>query len=78
MHREGLINSVCAIITVYNIGNDIHKSLDAVYNQVNEVILVDDGSDVETLSILKEYEYDEKIKVIYNKRKLQVQVGHPR
>lgn len=60
-------NNICAIITIYNIGNDIHKSLNAIYDQVSEIILVDDGSDVKTLSILKSLETKEKITVLYNK-----------
>jgi len=67
--------NICAIITVYNIGSDINKCLDAICNQVSEVILVDDGSDKETLRVLKTLESNKRVTVIYNKINLGISVA---
>lgn len=45
---------ICAIIVSYNIGRDIYKCFNSVINQVNKVVIVDNGSDGETLKTLQE------------------------
>ena len=72
---NGVNYTICAIIPVYNAGSDIHKSLDGIYNQVNEVILVDDGSDKETLNVLKTLEKNKKVSIIYNEINLGISVA---
>ncbi|WP_161626392.1 glycosyltransferase family 2 protein [Caldanaerobacter subterraneus] len=59
-------SSICAIIVTFNIGKDLFKCFDSVKDQVNEVVIVDNGSNQETTVILNEMEKNEKVKVIYN------------
>ena len=46
-------NSVCGIIVTYNIGNNFYKCFNSVRDQVEKVIIVDNGSDEDTTSVLK-------------------------
>lgn len=63
--------SVAVIVTCYNEGPFIGAAIRSVLNQiaaevVGEVIIADDGSDDETLGILRDIEsWDRRIKVIY-------------
>lgn len=41
-------SAVCAVIVTYNIGFEIHACVNAIRNQVSEVVIVDNGSDPET------------------------------
>jgi rhamnosyltransferase len=41
-------SAVCAVIVTYNIGFEIHTCVNAIRNQVSEVVIVDNGSDPET------------------------------
>lgn len=47
-------NKICAIIITWNSGSDIYRSLPAIAPQVNEVVIVDNGSRQDQLNILKE------------------------
>lgn len=59
------------IIPVYNHEDILEATLDSMVYQVTkyqyEIILVDDGSNEETKTILKKYEKNEKCRVIYQK-----------
>lgn len=60
-------NGICAIIVTYQIRKDLHKCLDSVKDQVQETVIVDNGSDDQTLLVLKEIERTaSNVKVFYN------------
>jgi rhamnosyltransferase len=58
---------ICAIIVSYNIGKRINECVNSILNQVNEIVIVDNGSNSETVDELKKLELHNKIRVIYNK-----------
>lgn len=59
-------NSVCCIIVTYNIGKRFYNCYNAIANQVEKVIIVDNGSNEETVSILNKLKEYENTEVIYN------------
>lgn len=63
---------VCCVIVTYNIGNDFYNCYNAIKNQVDYVIIVDNGSNTDTLKVLKEIENNEYTKVIYNNENLGI------
>ncbi len=66
-------SSVCAIIVTYNVGKNLLKCFNSIYNQVNEVVIIDNGSNVETISVLNELEkIPNTNKVFYNKENLRI------
>jgi rhamnosyltransferase len=66
-------NGICAIIVTYQIGKDLLKCLNSVKDQVQETVIIDNGSDAETGSVLKEIELTcNNVKVIYNGRNLGI------
>ena len=46
-------NSVCCIIVTYNIGDKFNTCYDAIAKQVEKVIVVDNGSNEETIKAIK-------------------------
>lgn len=61
------INNVCCIIVTYNIGKELYKCFDSIYNQVDKVVIVDNGSDNITIGVLNEIEAKNKdVTIIYN------------
>ncbi|GKU26914.1 glycosyltransferase [Clostridium folliculivorans] len=67
-----MCNDVCCVIVTYNIGEDFLKCFNSIVDQVNKVIIVDNGSDEETISVLKALEGGEKTEVIYNSENLGI------
>ncbi|MBB6713519.1 glycosyltransferase [Clostridium gasigenes] len=62
------IKNVCCIIVTYNIGISFYKCFNSIYNQVDKVIVVDNGSDKNTIKVLNEIEKEYKdITIVYNK-----------
>lgn len=60
-------NGVCAIIVTYNIGRGIVGCFDSIKGQVEEVIIVDNGSDSETLTVLGDVEKNySDVRIFYN------------
>jgi len=66
-------NSVCSVIVTYKIGRDFSKCFKSIQNQVEEVIVVDNGGDKETIFVLNTFEktYD-NLKVFYNGENLGI------
>jgi len=66
-------NSLITVyITNYNYGKYIKQSIESVLNQTYqnfELIIIDDGSTDNSISIIKEYENNDKIQVIRQSRK---------
>jgi len=65
-------NSICAIIITYKIGEELYRCFDAIYGQVDEVVIVDNGSNAETLALLKKLEQKDRIEVFYNQENLGI------
>ena len=59
-------SSICAIIVTYNIGKDIHRCFNSIKNQVNEIVIVDNGSSNETINELQNLEKINNVKIVYN------------
>ena len=57
------MNSVSAVIITYNVENDFKTRINKLKGKVNEIIVVDNGSKAETISMLKELE--KEITIIY-------------
>lgn len=57
------MNSVAAVIITYNVENDFKNRINKLKGKVNEIIVVDNGSKAETISMLKELE--KEITIIY-------------
>ena len=57
---------VCVIVS-YNIGEEIYKCYDSIKKQVDKVIIVDNGSDAETIKVLKNIDKDKNCEVIFLK-----------
>lgn len=65
-------NSVCCVIITYNIGERFYSCYNAIANQVEKVIIVDNGSNEETVSILKKLNKNENTYVIFNSENLGI------
>jgi len=66
-------NSICAIIVTYRIGRKVMKCFDAIVNQVDEIVIVDNGSDEETISVLTEIKKENHgVKIFYNQTNLGI------
>ena len=62
-HGGIILNSVAAVIITYNVENDFKNRINKLKGKVNEIIVVDNGSKAETISMLKELE--KEITIIY-------------
>ena len=63
------MNNICCIIVTYNIGNELSKCFYSILNQVNKVIIVDNGSNLETVEYIKHLkkEHSSKVEYLLNK-----------
>jgi len=57
------LNSVAAVIITYNVENKFRNRINKLKGKVHEIIVVDNGSKIETINMLKELEKD--ITIIY-------------
>jgi len=64
--------SICTIVVTYNSGRAYIANFTAIKNQVDKIIIIDNGSDEDTKSSLKnlERENKDKLEVIYNPENL--------
>lgn len=62
--------TICAITVTYNIGSKYRENFDSAISQVDRIFIIDNGSDEETVSLLKtlQAENAEKIKIILNEK----------
>ena len=65
-------NSVCCIIVTYNIGDKFNTCYDAIAKQVEKVIVVDNGSNEETIKAIKKLSKNENTEIIYNDENLGI------
>lgn len=57
------MNSIAAVIITYNVENDFENRVNKLKGKVDEIIVVDNGSNSETISMLKELE--KEVTIIY-------------
>ena len=71
---EKHLGRICAIIVSYNIGRRFEKTFTSILPQVNKVFIVDNGSDQETISLVKrlQQEHPKKTKIVFNRENLGV------
>lgn len=62
-HGGIILNSVAAVIITYNVENKFRNRINKLKGKVHEIIVVDNGSKIETINMLKELEKD--ITIIY-------------
>ena len=62
-HGGIILNSVAAVIITYNVENNFKNRINKLKGKVDEIIVVDNGSKPETISMLKELE--KEITIIY-------------
>ena len=58
-----ILNSVAAVIITYNVENDFRQRINKLKGKVDEIVVVDNGSKIETINMLKELENE--ITLIY-------------
>ena len=63
---------ICAIVVTYNIGSKYRENFDSIIPQVDRIFIIDNGSDQETVSLLKKLheENPERVRVVLNKKNL--------
>lgn len=64
--------SVCAVIVTYNAGRDLLKCFDSIRGQVDKVVIVDNGSDQETIKALNGLENEDNVIILYNNDNLGI------
>jgi rhamnosyltransferase len=65
-------NGVCAVIVTYNIGEGIHRCVGSVRGQVDEIVIVDNGSGPETIAELHRLNSGKGLQVIFNPSNLGI------
>lgn len=65
-------NSVCCVIVTYNIGERFYSCYNAIAKQVEKVIIVDNRSNQETISIIKKLSENQNTISIFNKENLGI------
>lgn len=63
--------NICAMIVSYNCDEKILLVIDSIINQVDSIILIDNGSKSDSLEILKKLNND-KIQIIYNSNNMGI------
>ncbi len=61
-------SNICAVIVTYNIGESLHRCVNAIENQVARVLIVDNGSGEATRRELDKLAASESISLILNER----------
>ncbi|SKA87532.1 rhamnosyltransferase [Clostridium sp. USBA 49] len=64
--------NICCIIVTYNIDNEFEKCFHAIKDQVDKVIIVDNGSNKDTLNYLDKINGEYNIKLIKNKQNMGI------
>ena len=68
-------NSVCCVVVTYNIGDRFLKCYEAIAKQVEKIIIVDNGSNEDTIKILNDLSKKENTEVIYNNYNLGIAIA---
>jgi rhamnosyltransferase len=68
-----MVRSVCCVIVTYNTGASLPGCFDSIKGQVERVVIVDNGSDEETISALNELgKLHSNVKIFYNGENLGI------
>lgn len=65
-------NKVCCVVVTYNIGNNFYNCFNSIINQVDKVVIIDNGSDIDTQRVLEDLKKNNKAHVIYNNENLGI------
>jgi len=65
-------NNVCCIIVTYNIGIKFYECFNAIINQVEKVVIVDNCSNKETLNVLKNIKQTNNVMILYNNKNMGI------
>ena len=63
---------ICALIVTYNCGEDVYNTINSVISKVEELVIVDNGSDRETIEALNKYREHSNVTVLLNKVNLGI------
>lgn len=63
---------ICAIFVTYNCDEEFYNCFSRIYDKVDKVVIVDNGSKVETLNILRDISNKNNIELIENKENLGI------
>jgi rhamnosyltransferase len=63
---------ICAIIVTYNIGEAVSKCFESVKGQVDEIILVDNASDDDTMHVLQALSVQPNVRLFFNRENLGI------
>jgi rhamnosyltransferase len=64
-------NEILCTIVSYNPNNSIKKCVEAIYNQVNKILIVDNGS-TKNLNLVNQFNGDPKIDIILNNKNMGI------
>ncbi|KLE14597.1 glycosyltransferase family 2 protein [Clostridium sp. C8] len=65
-------NSCCCIIVTYDIGENLEKCFLSIKDQVKEIVIIDNGSNEETIQYLRYLSEKNSIKVIFNEENMGI------
>ena len=63
---------ICALIVTYNCWEDVYNTIDSVISKVEELVIVDNGSETETIEALNKYREHSNVTVLLNKVNLGI------
>jgi len=74
VNEQNNFGRICAVVVTYNIGERYQKSFDTLKNQVDKVIIVDNGSDPSTIGVLQQIQknFKDKVNIILNEKNVGV------
>lgn len=74
VNEQNNFGRICAIVVTYNIGEVYKENFDTLNDQVDKVIIIDNGSDSSTISMLQKIQnnFRDKVDVIFNEKNVGV------
>jgi rhamnosyltransferase len=63
---------ICAVMVSYNCDSSIVENIEALLDQVEQVLIVDNGSNTRSLSIIKTQIDNNRVEVIYNQKNMGI------
>ncbi|MCD6486473.1 MAG: glycosyltransferase family 2 protein [Syntrophobacterales bacterium] len=71
-HRDCIIKDICAVVVSYFPDSNFPERIRKIAEQVGKVIIVDNGSDIETIEVLNKLSLQSRIQPILNSENLGV------
>jgi len=71
-HRSYTIKDICAVVVTYFPDSNFPERIRKIAEQVGKVIIVDNGSDIETIEVLNKLSLQSKVQSILNSENLGV------